>query len=122
MATALDNYRPPTYINNMVNRREGSLDAVFGALADPIRRGILEQLSQHEATVGELAKPYRVSAPAISRHLRVLERAGLIERHKNGRNHRCRLQARPMDEAATWIAKHRAFWEQQFDSLQNYLV
>ena len=105
----------------MVNLREGSLDAVFGALADPIRRGILEQLSQNEATVGELSKPYRVSAPAISRHLRVLERAGLIEREKHGRNHRCRLRTNPIDEAQAWITKHRAFWERQFDNLETYL-
>ena len=105
----------------MVKHRAGSLDAVFAALADPIRRGILERLAQGETTVGELAAPYQVSAPAISRHLRVLESAGLMERTKRGRIHRCRLRTEPMNEAERWLAEHAAFWEQRLDRLGEYL-
>ncbi len=105
----------------MVKHRGGSLDAVFAALADPIRRGILERLAQGETSVGELAAPFEVSAPAISRHLRVLERAGLMERTKRGRVHRCRLRTVPMDEAQSWLAEHRAFWQQRLDRLDDLL-
>ena len=101
----------------MVKHRAGSLDAVFAALADPIRRGILERLAQGETSVGELAEPYQVSAPAISRHLRVLESAGLMERTKRGRVHRCRLRTEPMSEAEHWLAEHKAFWERSLDRL-----
>lgn len=94
---------------------------MFAALADPIRRGILERLAQGETTVGELAAPYEVSAPAISRHLRVLESAGLMERTKRGRVHRCRLRAEPMNEAEKWLAEHTAFWEQRLDRLGEFL-
>ena len=94
---------------------------MFAALADPIRRGILERLAQGETSVGELAKPYRVSAPAISRHLRVLESAGLMERTKRGRIHRCRLRTEPMNEAESWLAEHKAFWENRLDRLGEFL-
>lgn len=94
---------------------------MFAALADPIRRGILERLAQGETSVGELAAPYNVSAPAISRHLRVLESAGLMERTKRGRVHRCRLRTEPMSEAERWIAEHKAFWEKRLDRLGEFL-
>ena len=84
----------------MVKHIAGSLDATFAALADPIRRGILEKLSHGETTAGELAAPFDVSLPAISRHLRVLEHAGLLARRKEGRVHRCRLNPTPMTDAA----------------------
>jgi DNA-binding transcriptional ArsR family regulator len=105
----------------MVNYRSGSLDEVFAALADPIRRGIVARLARGEASVGDLAAPYRVSAPAISRHLRVLENAGLLERHKRGRVHHCRLRPQPMSAAAEWIEQCREFWESRFDALEKYL-
>jgi len=105
----------------MVKRSPASINRTFSALADPIRRGILARLSRGEASVGELAEPFRVSAPAISRHLRVLEQAGLLSRQKRGRVHRCRLNPRPMLDAARWIADCRRFWEQQFDSLERFL-
>ena len=94
----------------MVKQVSASIDATFSVLADPIRRGIL---ARREASVGELAEPFRVSAPAISRHLRVLEQAGLLSRRKRGRVHQCRLNPRPMLDAARWIADCRRFWEQQ---------
>jgi DNA-binding transcriptional ArsR family regulator len=106
----------------MVKYKTGSLDAVFAALSDPIRRRILERLAHGEASVGDLAAPFRVTAPAISRHLRVLERAGLLDRHKKGRVHRCRLRPRPMNDAVEWIEQCRKFWEQQFDALERYLA
>jgi DNA-binding transcriptional ArsR family regulator len=97
------------------------LDAVFGALSDPIRRGMLAQLAQGLCSVSELGKPFPVSAPAISKHLSVLERSGLIERWKVGRVHFCRLITAPLQQAGDWIAQHQAFWESQLDALENYL-
>lgn len=98
-----------------------SLDLTFGALADPTRRAILERLTTGHATVGELAKPFAVSRPAISKHLRVLERAGLVRRTKDGRISRCALDAVPMRDAAAWVQHYRTFWEQQLDALSRYL-
>jgi DNA-binding transcriptional ArsR family regulator len=106
----------------MVNHQSGALDAVFAALSDPIRRSILERLAEGEASVGDLAAPFQVTAPAISRHLRVLERAGLLDRRKKGRVHRCRLRPRPMTEAVEWIEQCRKYWEQQFNALERYLA
>jgi DNA-binding transcriptional ArsR family regulator len=108
-------------LNRMVNYSAASLDATFGALADPTRRAILARLAQGEAMVTELAEPFRVSLPAISKHVRVLESAGLLEREVNGRVHRCRLAAKPMKNAAAWIEQYRSFWESQFDALAKYL-
>ena len=100
------------------NRR---LDRTFGALADSTRRAILTRLSQGEATVGELARPFRVSRPAISKHLRVLERAGLVRREKEGRISRCELDAAAMREAAEWVERYRVFWAGQLESLARYV-
>lgn len=97
------------------------LDDIFGALADPIRRGIIARLTHGPCSVSELGAPFAVSAPAISRHLGVLERCGLIARWKNGRVHYCRLLAEPLTMAETWIEHHRAFWERQLDALADYL-
>ncbi len=97
------------------------LDLAFGALADPTRRAILARLAKGQATVGELARPFDVSRPAISKHLRVLERAGLVRRVRDGRLSRCELDAEPMREAAEWVERYRGFWEQQLDSLSRYL-
>ncbi len=105
----------------MVNYSTAPLDATFGALADPTRRAILARLAQGEAMVTELAEPFRVSLPAISKHVRVLESAGLLEREISGRVHRCRLAAEPMKNAAAWIEQYRAFWESQFEALATYL-
>ena len=104
----------------MVNNQQ-ALDSIFAALSDATRRGILARLASGEASVTELAKPYDMSLPAVSKHLRVLESAGLVARSKDGRVHRCRLEAAPMKSAADWIAHYRQFWEAQLDSLQRYL-
>jgi DNA-binding transcriptional ArsR family regulator len=105
----------------MVNYSEGVLDSTFAALSDGTRRGILARLAQGENSVSGLAAPYEMSLPAVSKHLRVLEKAGLVKRHKDGRVHRCRLVAEPMKDAAAWIEHYRQFWENQFDSLARYL-
>jgi len=106
----------------MVNHLSADLDAVFAALADPTRRAILAQLAAREASVSELARPFRISLPGVHKHLRVLERAGLLAHAKQGRVRRCRLQARPMKSAARWIERYRRFWEHQFDALASYLA
>jgi DNA-binding transcriptional ArsR family regulator len=105
----------------MVKYRAVALDATFAALADPTRRAILARLARGESSVSELAEPFRVSLPAISKHLRVLEQAGLLTGEKDGRVRRCRLLAKPMKDAAAWIEHYRWFWEQQFDSLAGFL-
>jgi DNA-binding transcriptional ArsR family regulator len=105
----------------MVNYSAALLDATFGALADPTRRAILARLARGEAMVTELAAPFAMSLPALSKHLRVLESAGLLQREIDGRIHRCRLAADPMKNAAAWIEQYRAFWDTSFDVLEKYL-
>ena len=105
----------------MVNYRGQRLDAAFGAMAHPIRRGILARLALGETTVAELAKPYDVSAPAISKHMRILEEAGLLSRTKQGREHHCRLEPARLKEAQAWIEQQRQFWNDRLDSLERYL-
>ena len=108
-------------INLMVNDSAEQLDTVFSALADPTRRAILARLAHGEASGTDLAQPFPISVPAISKHLRVLEHADLIRHRKDGRTHRFRLAAGPMREAAAWLEHYRQFWEEQFDSLDQYL-
>ena len=110
-------------LNQMVNRRRAAanLDAIFASLAHPIRRAILEQLSAGDATVSELAEPHKVSAPAISRHLRVLEAAGLIEVQPEGRVHRCQIDAAPLSAAFGWLTRYRVLWEDRFDRLDEHV-
>ena len=98
-----------------------NLDATFQALADPTRRAILATLMRGQASVTDLAKPYRMTLPGVMKHLRVLERAGLVTQRKVGRSRRCRLVARPLRDAEGWISRYRAFWERQFDALERYL-
>jgi DNA-binding transcriptional ArsR family regulator len=105
----------------MVKQSARALDATFGALSDATRRGILASLARGESSVSELAAPYDISLPAVSKHLSVLEEAGLVVRRKDGRVHRCRLVADPMREAADWIEFYRRFWEQQLDALERFL-
>ena len=105
----------------MVNDSSEQLTTVFVALSDPTRRAILERLAQGEASGTELARPFSISVPAISKHLRVLEHADLILHRKDGRTHRFRLSARPMKDAAAWLEHYRRFWEEQFDALDTYL-
>jgi DNA-binding transcriptional ArsR family regulator len=97
------------------------LNRTFAALADPTRRRILEHLADGERCVTDIARPYRMSLPAVSKHLRVLEKAGLIRRQRQGRVHRLKLEARPMKDAQEWIEAYRRFWEESFDRLETYL-
>jgi DNA-binding transcriptional ArsR family regulator len=97
------------------------LSETFGALADPTRRAILARLASGEASVTELAAPFEMSMPAISKHLKVLERAGLIARGREAQWRPCRLQAAPLQDVAGWIEHYRRFWEQSFDRLDDYL-
>ncbi len=106
----------------MVKHAAGSMDAVFAALADPTRRAMLERLALGPATVSELAAPFAISLPAISKHLRVLAHAGLLVQEKDGRLRRCHLEAGPLLEAVTWLARYEIFWDRQLDALSRYLT
>lgn len=98
------------------------LSTTFAALADPTRRAILDRLMQGEASVSELGRPFEISLPAVSRHLKVLERAGLIERGRSAQWRPCRLRAERLAEANAWMERYRRFWEQRFDRLDEYLT
>ncbi len=106
----------------MVNNEQGNLDQVFSALADGTRRAILKRLADGDAVVSELAAPFEMSLPAISKHLGVLERAGLIARIKQGRIRRCELHAAPMADAVQWLAFYQQFWGTRLDSLADFLA
>ena len=97
------------------------LDATFAALADPTRRAILARLASGEATVLELAEPFDMSQPAISKHLKVLEKAGLISRGRDAQRRPCKLEGRPMKDALEWLEKYRQFWEASFQRLDALL-
>ena|SRR5688500_10493262 len=97
------------------------LSATFSALADPTRRAILARLTLGEASVNELAEPFDMSLPAVSKHLKVLERAGLIARGREAQWRPCTLQASPLKDIADWVEHYRRFWEQSFDRLDDYL-
>jgi DNA-binding transcriptional ArsR family regulator len=97
------------------------LSTTFAALADPTRRAILARLASGECSVTELAEPFEMSMPAVSKHLRVLERAGLIARGREAQWRPCRLEAAPLKEVADWAERYRAIWEQRFDRLETYL-
>jgi DNA-binding transcriptional ArsR family regulator len=97
------------------------LDATFAALADPTRRAILARLAAGEASVTELAAPFAMSQPAISKHLKVLERAGLVSRARDAQRRPCRLEARPLKDATEWLERYRRFWEESFRRLDTVL-
>src|ERR1700682_1774908 len=97
------------------------LNSTFAALADPTRRAILARLASGEASVTKLAKPFEMSLPAISKHLKVLERAGLIVRGREAQWRPCRLEAGPLKDASDWLEHYRRFWERSFDRLEDYL-
>ena len=97
------------------------LSSTFAALSDPTRRAILARLAQGETTVTELAEPFAMSLPAISKHLKVLERAGLIARGRDAQWRPCRLEAGPLRDAAGWLEHYRRFWDESFDRLDDYL-
>ena len=98
------------------------LDAVFSALADPTRRAILARLMEGEASVNELAEPFAISQPAISKHLKMLERAGLVTRSADGTRRPVRIEAAPMKDAVDWLEKYRRFWEQSYARLDSLLA
>ena len=104
-----------------MNSRQDSLSTTFAALADPTRRAILARLTRGSATVTELAAPFAMSGPAVSKHLRVLERARLITRGREAQWRPCQLDAAPLREVADWTAEYRRFWEKSFDRLDLYL-
>ncbi len=97
------------------------LSATFAALADPTRRAILARLASGEASVKELAAPFEISAPAVTKHLKVLQRAGLITRSRDAQRRPCRLRARPLRDVSAWVEHYRRFWEARFDRLEEYL-
>jgi DNA-binding transcriptional ArsR family regulator len=105
----------------MVKYSSGILNRTFAALADPTRRRILAHLARGDQRVTHLAKPHAMSLPAISKHLRVLEKAGLLRRQRYGRIHEMRLDAKPLRHAAQWVNEYRKFWQGSFDRLAEYL-
>lgn len=105
----------------MVNYSHKAIDPVFAALADPTRRAIVAQLAAGQACVSDLAKPHDMSLPAISKHLSVLEAAGLIAKRKEGRQVHCRLDAAPLKSAADWLSDYQRFWTDQLDALEEFL-
>ena len=98
------------------------LDSVFSALSDPTRRAILRALTERTATINEIARPFAISLNAISKHVMVLERAGLVRREVKGREHHCWIDPRPLGEANAWLEHYRQFWEQRLDALQVYVA
>lgn len=105
----------------MVKYKSETLDATFGALADPTRRAIITRLASGDAQVTELAEPFGISLPAVSKHLRVLENAKLIKRSVDGRVHRFRINPAPLQSARCWIDRHEQFWTEQLESLGDFL-
>src|ERR1700677_3920137 len=104
------------------NNMNDQITSTFAALADPTRRAILARLSLGETSVTELAAPFEMSLPAVSRHLKVLERAGLISRGREAQWRPCRLKPQPLKQAADWLDEYRQFWEESFDRLDDYLT
>lgn len=98
------------------------LDATFAALADPTRRGILSMLASGEKTVTQLAEPFRMTLPAVSKHLKVLQKAGLVTQGREAQWRPCRLEAAPLKEATEWMEKYRVYWEHSFDQLDDFLL
>lgn len=105
----------------MVNNAEQQMDTVFTALADSTRRGMIDRLSKGPATIGELGRPFAISKPAVTKHVKMLERAGLVTRRKDGRIHHCKLNPKPMKQAEAWIETHRKFWEASLSALARYV-
>ena len=104
-----------------MNQAQDKLTLTFTALSDPTRRAILAKLSKGEATVQELSRPFDISAPAITKHLKVLERAGLISRGREAQWRPCRIEANALKEVADWVGEYKKFWEESFDRLDEYL-
>jgi DNA-binding transcriptional ArsR family regulator len=105
----------------MANLSSDHLSITFGALADPTRRAILARLVQGETSVKELSEPFTISAPSITKHLKVLERAGLVRRSREAHWRPCRLEATPLKDVSEWVERYRSFWEQSFNRLDIYV-
>src|SRR5438552_8924776 len=118
MKTAAARATPP----NVIPLAEARLDLVFAALADPVRRAILERLDGEELLVSELAAPFDISLQAVSKHIQVLVRAGLVTQERSGRISRCRLDAGPIYAAAVWLNRYSKYWQTQFDTLAGWLI
>lgn len=118
MVLELDGYLLTTHL---LDASSDQLDATFAALADPTRRAILARLAGGDASVAELAEPFEMSQPAISKHLKVLERAGLITRHRDAQRRPCRIQAEPLGGANAWLEGYRQFWEGRYQRLDTLL-
>src|SRR5829696_5212593 len=110
------------YLTDWLKIVDDPLSTTFAALADPTRRAILERLAHGDATVGELAEPFRMTMPAISKHLSVLERAGLITKSRDGQRRNCRITATPLKNATSWLNEYRRHWEANLESLDAYLT
>lgn len=108
--------------NHMVEYSQEQLNSVFSAVADPTRRAILRALAKKPATITQIAKPFPVSLNAISKHVMVLEGAGLIRREIQGREHLCRLEPRPLRDATAWLDHYRQFWDVRLDALESYVA
>jgi DNA-binding transcriptional ArsR family regulator len=117
----VDNFPHLDIVNHMVQDRSPSLDRVFHALAHPARRAMLRHLSEGERNLTELAAPLRMSFPAASKHVRVLERARLVRRRVVGRTHLCRIEAKPLSDASGWLEGYRQLWEANFQRLDDLL-
>lgn len=114
-------FQPECIFNHMVDKSSPRLDAVFQALADPTRRAMLRELADGPHTVGELAAPFAISLAGASKHIQVLQRAGLIQREVQGRVHTCRLDPGPLHEGVEWMRHYERFWTQRLDSLEALL-
>jgi DNA-binding transcriptional ArsR family regulator len=110
-----------TEARKQAGSRTARLDAVFAALADPTRRAIIERLSRREARVTEVAEPFRMSLNAVSKHIRVLEASGVVERHRKGRDHILSINTRSLDEVDGWIERMRRYWEKRLDAMEHLL-
>ena len=108
-------------VRRLAASRTARLDAVFAALADPTRRAIIERLSRSEARVTEIAEPFRMSLNAVSKHIRVLELSGVVERHRKGRDHILSINTRSLDEIEGWIGRTRRYWEKRLDAMESVL-
>jgi DNA-binding transcriptional ArsR family regulator len=117
----VDNHKAADILNHMVKDHAQALDRVFHALAHPARRAMLRRLTGGAHNLSELASPFRMSFPAVSKHIRVLERAGLVRRRVLGRTHWCRLEAKPLGKASDFLENYRRFWEESFERLDDVL-
>jgi DNA-binding transcriptional ArsR family regulator len=113
---------PPSTVIIFNRLVEHKLSEVYGAIADPTRRAILSMLARREVTVGELAERFPISFNGVSKHVKVLEKAGLIQRSIHGREHRLRLNARPLRDAVRWLEHYRQFWDSRLDALESFLL